>query len=133
MRGTPMWFVSKQRYDESLIEREVLKDQLPRSMATVRTAEAERDQARALVESTETKLAGALQDVANAEHEIEKAEQQVSQIRLERDALQANLDEIRQIVSDSPAEGNGRGAGSRMMGAVLGNGAGRMSGESQAG
>ncbi len=128
-----MWFVSKQRFEESLVERESLKNRLLQSMAAVRNAEAERDQAKTLSGHIETKLAGALQDVANAEHEIEKAEQQVAVMRQERDALQAKLEAIRQIVGDLPVEGNGRGAGSRMMGAVLGNGAGRMSGESQAG
>ena len=125
-----MWFVSKQQYQESLIEREGLKDRLLRSMAAVRNAEMERDQANALANNLEAKLAAALQDVANAEHEIEKAEQQVTVMRHERDALQAKLHSIQEILGAEQFESNGRGPGSRLMGSPLSNGMWNGNGES---
>jgi hypothetical protein len=119
-----MWFVSKQRYEESLRERDGLKDRLLRSMATVRKAELERDQAISSAQVSEQKLAAALQDVSNAELELSRAEEQVAKIRRERDVLQGKLQAIEEIIAGRAHELNGHDTSSRLNGVTLRNGVG---------
>ena len=97
-----MWFVSRQRHNEALRERDGLSDRLFRANTAVRKAELERDQARNLAQSTHKQLEAAQQEVAR----LEAALQDSVKTTRERDQLLAKLHTIKELVSHVPGSPN---------------------------
>jgi uncharacterized protein (DUF3084 family) len=99
-----MWFVSRRRYDDLLLERNGLQDLLFRASTAIKKAEIDRDQAKAGAQHTAKQLEAAQQEVRKITGELEAALQEVSKIAGERNALLTNLRSIRDFVSALPTD-----------------------------
>ena len=97
-----MWFVSSQRHNVALQERDGLADRLFRANTAMRKAEIERDQAKHIAQTTQKQLEAALAEVAR----LEAALQDADKTARERDQLLAKLHTIKEIVAHVPGSPN---------------------------